>query len=94
MRNNAWLEQVKNYQGHNTRAAWSLLGYKPRYRSFNTKRKVTGIDSLLFGEGMSSEQVIVAIHIGHLIESGDQASTSRSDSGPAETAAAEAGTSS
>ncbi|XXG51061.1 hypothetical protein AAC387_Pa02g4921 [Persea americana] len=63
VRNNAWLQQVKNYHGHHTRAAWSLLGYEPRYCSFN-KRKVTGIDSLLFEDGTSVEQVTVAIPAG------------------------------
>ena len=94
MRNTAWLEQVRNYHGHHTRAAWSLLGYEPRYRSFNTKKRVTGINSLLFGEGTSVEQVTVAIHTGRLIESDNRASASRSDSKPAKTATAEAGTSS
>ena len=85
---------MRNYKGHNTQAAWSLLGYEPRYCSFNTKKRVTGIDSLLFGEGASSEQVTVAIPTGRLIEFGDRASVSRSDSEPAETAAAAAETSS
>ena len=94
MRNTAWLEQVRNYHGHYSRAAWSLLGYVSRYRSFNTKRRVTGIDSLLFDEGTSAEQVTVAVPVGRLIESDDRASASHSDSGPAETTAAEVGTSS
>ena len=71
-----------------------MLGYEPRYCSFNTKKRVTRIASLLFGEGTSAEQVTVAIPAGRLIESNDRASASRSDSKPAETAAAEAGTSS
>ena len=93
VRNDAWLRQVKNYHGHHTRAAWSLLGCEPRYRSFN-KRRVTGIDSLLFEEGTGAEQVTLVIPAWLLIESGDRASTSRSNSGLSETAAAEARTSS
>ena len=93
MRNTAWLERVRNYHGHHNRAAWSLLGYEPRYHSFTTKRRVTRIDSLLFGEGMSSEQVTVAVPAGCLIESNDRASASRSDSEPVETIAVAAGTS-
>ena len=71
-----------------------MLGYEPRYCSFNTKMKVTEIDSLLFGEGTSSEQVTVAVPTGHLIESNDRASVSSSDLEPTKTAATEAGTSS
>ena len=55
---------------------------------------MTGIDSLLFEEGTSVEQVTLAIHAGRLIEFDDRALASRSDSGPARTAAAGAGTSS
>ncbi|XXG66533.1 hypothetical protein AAC387_Pa06g0085 [Persea americana] len=81
--NSAWHEKVRNYRGHNCRAAWSLLGYVPRYRSFNTSRKVLGIDSVLSGEGVSqgpattavpgSVAVTVAIPTGRPIESGDRA---------------------
>ena len=55
---------------------------------------MTGIDSLLFGEGTSAKQVTVAVPTGRLIELGDRTSASHSDSEPAETAAVEAGTSS
>ncbi|XXG47687.1 hypothetical protein AAC387_Pa02g2288 [Persea americana] len=71
-----------------------FLRYTPHYRSFNTQRRVTGIDSLLSGEGTSAEQVTVAIPVERLVEPGDRASASHSDSEPAETAAVEAGTSS
>ncbi|KAJ8644459.1 hypothetical protein MRB53_006207 [Persea americana] len=71
-----------------------FLRYTPHYRSFNTQRRVTGIDSLLSGEGTSAEQVTVAIPAERLVEPGDRASASHSDSEPAETAAVEAGTSS
>ncbi|XXG47629.1 hypothetical protein AAC387_Pa02g2243 [Persea americana] len=94
VRNTAWLEQVRNYHGHHTRAAWLLLGYVPRYRSFNTKWRVTGIDSLLFEERTRVEQVTVAVPSERLIKSGEQASASCSYSELAETAVAEAGTSS
>ncbi|RWR77827.1 hypothetical protein CKAN_00633100 [Cinnamomum micranthum f. kanehirae] len=36
--NNDWQRVVRNYKGHNTRAAWSLLGYEPKYRNY-IKRK-------------------------------------------------------
>ncbi|XXG59957.1 hypothetical protein AAC387_Pa04g1954 [Persea americana] len=68
--------------------------YVPRYRSFNTKRRVTEIDSVLPGEGTSVGQVMVAVPAERLIESGDRASASHPDSEPAETAVVEAGTSS
>ena len=55
---------------------------------------MTGIDSLVFGEGTSAEQVTVAVPARRLVESGDRASASRSGSRSAETAAAKAGTSS
>ena len=81
--NSAWHEKVRNYRGHNCRAAWSLLGYVPHYRSFNTSRRVSGIDSVLRGEGVSqgsatttvpgSAAVTVAIPTGRLIESADHA---------------------
>ncbi|XXG51986.1 hypothetical protein AAC387_Pa03g0421 [Persea americana] len=80
--NSAWHEQVRTYRGHNCRAAWSLLGYVPHYRSFNTSRKVSGIDSVLSGEGTSqrkeatgvpSSAVTVAIPAGRLVESAESA---------------------
>ncbi|KAJ8644502.1 hypothetical protein MRB53_006250 [Persea americana] len=81
--NSAWHERVRNYRGHNCRAAWSLLGYVPHYRSFNTSRKVSGIDSVLSGEGTSqrtettvvpsSAVVTVAIPAGRLVESAERA---------------------
>ncbi|XXG88268.1 hypothetical protein AAC387_Pa12g0501 [Persea americana] len=74
--------------------AWLLLGYTLHYRSFKTTRRVIGIDSVLLGEGTSTEQVTVAIPPGRLVESGDWASAPHPDSDPAETAAVEAGTSS
>ncbi|XXG76521.1 hypothetical protein AAC387_Pa08g0855 [Persea americana] len=83
--NSAWHEKARNYRGHNCRAVWSLLGYVPHYRSFNTSRRVSGIDSVLRGEGVSlgsattatpsSAAVTVAILIGRLIESGHRAPT-------------------
>ncbi|KAJ8617668.1 hypothetical protein MRB53_013854 [Persea americana] len=83
--NSAWHEKARNYRGHNCRAAWSLLGYVPHYRSFNTSRRVSGIDSMLRGEGVSlgsattavpsSAAVTVAIPTRRLIESGHQAPT-------------------
>ncbi|XXG82195.1 hypothetical protein AAC387_Pa10g0194 [Persea americana] len=84
--NTAWHELVRNYCGHNGRAAWSLLGYTPHYKSFNTLRKVTGVDSVLRGEGTNSKPVTVAIPTGCLVESDDQASVPLPDSGPVETA--------
>ncbi|XXG88385.1 hypothetical protein AAC387_Pa12g0599 [Persea americana] len=66
----------------------------PHYKSFNTSRKVTGVDSMLCREGTSSETVTVAIPTGRLAESSDRASEPLPDSGPVETAAAEAGPSS
>ncbi|KAJ8622416.1 hypothetical protein MRB53_030945 [Persea americana] len=93
--NSAWHEQVRTYRGHNCRAAWSLLGYVPHYRSFNTSRKVSGIDSVLSGEGTSQRKeatvvpssavVTVAIPAGRLVESAESA--------PAVPAAEPAGTS-
>ena len=81
--NSAWHERVRNYRGHNCRAAWSLLGYVPHYRSFNTSRKVSGIDSVLSGEGVSQRTettvvpgpaaVTVAIPTGRLVKSVDRA---------------------
>ena len=82
--NSEWHEKVRNNRDHNCRAAWSLLGYTPYYRSFNTSRMVSGIDSVLRGEGVSSGSattavpslatMTVAIPIGHLVESGHRAS--------------------
>ena len=93
--NSAWHELVRNYRGHNCRAAWCLLGYVPHYRSFNTSRKVSGIDSVLSGEGASqrteatvvpsSAAVTVAIPAGRLVELAERA--------PAVSAAEPAGTS-
>ena len=83
-----------NYRGHNDRAVWSLLGYTPHCKSFNTSRKVTGVDSVLCGEGSCSELVTVAIPTGGLAEFGDRPSAPIPDSGRIETAAAEAGPSS
>ncbi|XXG76138.1 hypothetical protein AAC387_Pa08g0558 [Persea americana] len=92
--NSAWHELVRNYRGHNCRAAWCLLGYVPHYRSFNTSRKVSGIDSVLGGEGASlteatvvpsSAAVTVAIPAGRLVELAERA--------PAVSAAELAGTS-
>ncbi|XXG42399.1 hypothetical protein AAC387_Pa01g2690 [Persea americana] len=81
--NSAWHERVRNYRGHNCLAAWSLLGYVPHYRSFNTSRKVSGIDSVLSGEGVSqrtettvvpsSAVVTFAIPAGRLVESAERA---------------------
>ncbi|XXG68535.1 hypothetical protein AAC387_Pa06g1598 [Persea americana] len=81
--NSAWHELVRNYRGHNCRAAWCLLGYVPHYRSFNTSRKVPGIDSVLSGEGASqrteatvvpsSAAVTVAIPAGRLVELAERA---------------------
>ncbi|KAJ8650213.1 hypothetical protein MRB53_003236 [Persea americana] len=81
--NSAWHELVRNYRGHNCRAAWCLLGYVPHYRSFNTSRKVSGIDSVLSGEGASqgteaavvpsSATVTVAIPAGRLVELAERA---------------------
>ncbi|XXG47101.1 hypothetical protein AAC387_Pa02g1800 [Persea americana] len=93
--NSAWHELVRKYRGHNCPAAWSLLGYVPHYRSFNTSRKVSGIDSVLSGEGVSqrtettvvpsSAVVTVAVPAGRLVESAERA--------PAASAAEPAGTS-
>ncbi|KAJ8636781.1 hypothetical protein MRB53_011048 [Persea americana] len=93
--NSAWHERVRNYRGHNCRAAWSLLGYVPHFRSFNTSRKVSGIDSVLSGEGVSqrtettvvpsSAVVTVEIPAGSVVEPVERA--------PATSAAEPAGTS-
>ncbi|XXG77671.1 hypothetical protein AAC387_Pa08g1779 [Persea americana] len=95
--NRDWHEKVRKYRGHHCRAAFSLLGYTPHYKSFTTSRRVTGIDSVLHGESFSSETVqtevpisetvIVAIPSGLPTESGDQ-SPGRE---PAGTASAETG---
>ncbi|XXG83473.1 hypothetical protein AAC387_Pa10g1213 [Persea americana] len=99
--NTDWHKKVRTYRGHNCRAAWSLLRYTPHYRSFNTSRRVSGIDSVLRGEGASPEpattavpileEVTVAIHTGRLVESGDRASTPLPDPDPVGTLATEAG---
>ena len=86
MRNGAWLLRVRNYYGHNTRAAWSLLRYEPRYCSFN-KRRGNGVEALLFGEEMNGKQVTLAVHVGRPIEFGERASLSCLDPGPTETTA-------
>ena len=89
--NSDWHEKVRNYCDHGCRAAWSLLEDTPHYKSFNTSRRVTGIDSVLRGEFTSSEPVTVAVPTGRLVESGDRASAPLTDPEPAGTAAAEAG---
>ena len=48
--NSDWHEKVRKYRGHHCRAAYSLLGYTPHYKSFLAPRRVTGIDSVLHGE--------------------------------------------
>ncbi|XXG88752.1 hypothetical protein AAC387_Pa12g0925 [Persea americana] len=82
--NSEWHWKVRNYRDHNCRAVWSLLGYTPHYRSFNTSTRVSGIDSVLRGEGVnsgtattavpSSAAVTVTIPSGRLIKSGHRAS--------------------
>ena len=77
--NKDWHEKVRKYRGHHCRAAFSLLGYTPHYKSFITPRRVTGIDSVLPGENISpnivqtevpiSETVTVAIPSGIPAES-------------------------
>ncbi|XXG45611.1 hypothetical protein AAC387_Pa02g0652 [Persea americana] len=94
--NTDWHEKVRKYCGHHCGAAWSLLGYTPHYQSFTTSRRVTGIDSVLHGESLSSEPVQTEVPIsetvtftipsGLPVESGDQAP----DREPAGTARAEA----
>ncbi|XXG46964.1 hypothetical protein AAC387_Pa02g1686 [Persea americana] len=76
------LNHVRKYRGHHYRAAFSLLGYKPHYKSFITPRRVTGIDSVLDGEGVGlnteqtevpiSETVTVAIPSGIPAELGEE----------------------
>ena len=80
--NSDWHEKVRKYRGHHCRAAFSLLGYKPHYKSFITPRRVTGIDSVLHGESIGpnteqtevpiSEMVTVAIPSGIPAESGEE----------------------
>ena len=80
--NKDWHEKVRKYRGHHCRAAFSLLGYTPHYKSFITPRRVARIDSVLPGENISSntvqtevpisETVTVAIPSGLPVESGDQ----------------------
>ena len=80
--NSDWHEKVRKYRGHHCRAAFSLLGYKPHYKSFITSRRVTGIDSVLHGEGIgqdtvhtevpATEVVTVAIPSGIPVELGGQ----------------------
>ena len=55
--NSDWHEKVRKYRGHHCRAAYSLLGYKPHYKSFIAPRRVTGIDSVLHGEGIGQDTV-------------------------------------
>ncbi|XXG47102.1 hypothetical protein AAC387_Pa02g1801 [Persea americana] len=55
--NSDWHEKVRKYRGHHCRAAYSLLGYKPHYKSFIVPRRVTGIDSVLHGESTEPETV-------------------------------------
>ncbi|XXG90600.1 hypothetical protein AAC387_Pa12g2328 [Persea americana] len=49
------------------RAAFSLLGYTPHYKSFTTSRRVTGIDSMLHGESFSSETVQTEVPISETV---------------------------
>ena len=80
--NSDWHEKVRKYRGHHCRAAYSLLGYNPHYKSFIAPRRVTGIDSVLHGEGIGPdtvqtevpvpETVTVAIPCGIPVESGGQ----------------------
>ncbi|XXG69642.1 hypothetical protein AAC387_Pa06g2454 [Persea americana] len=95
--NRDWHEKVRKYRGHHCRAAFSLLGYIPHYKSFITPRRVTGIDSVLPGGNISSntvqtevpipETVTVAIPSGIPAESGEQspvrepAATERAETG-------------
>ena len=65
--NITWHEQVRNYRGHHSRVAWSLLEYTPHYKSFNTSRRVTGIDSVLHGESFSSETVQTEVPISETV---------------------------
>ncbi|XXG75114.1 hypothetical protein AAC387_Pa07g3694 [Persea americana] len=77
-----WHEKVRKYRGHHCRAAYSLLGYKPHYKSFIVPRRVTGIDSVLHGESTEPETVqaevslpetvTVTIPSGTPVESGGQ----------------------
>ncbi|XXG83696.1 hypothetical protein AAC387_Pa10g1389 [Persea americana] len=59
--NSEWHEKVRKYRDHNCRAAWSLLGYTPYYRSFNTSRRVSRIDSVLCGEGASLKSAATVV---------------------------------
>ncbi|XXG79747.1 hypothetical protein AAC387_Pa09g0750 [Persea americana] len=80
--NSDWHEKVRKYRDHHCRAAYSLLGYKPHYKSFIVPRRVTGIDSVLHGESTEPESVqaevsppetvTVAIPSGTPVESGGQ----------------------
>ncbi|XXG87329.1 hypothetical protein AAC387_Pa11g2042 [Persea americana] len=80
--NSDWHEKVRKYRGHHCRAAYSLLGYTPHYKSFLAPRRVTGIDSVLRGEdtgpgtdptqALVPETVTVAIPSGLPVESGRQ----------------------
>ncbi|KAJ8623417.1 hypothetical protein MRB53_031946 [Persea americana] len=95
--NGDWHEKVRKYRGHHCRAAYSLLGYTPHYKSFLAPRRVTGIDSVLHGEGTGPgteqteapvpETVTVAIPSGIPVESGGQspvrepAATKRAETG-------------
>ncbi|XXG83915.1 hypothetical protein AAC387_Pa10g1557 [Persea americana] len=80
--NKDWHEKVRKYRDHHCRAAFSLLGYKPHYKSFIAPRRVAGIDSVLHGEVtepntvqtevLIPETVTVAIPSGIPVESGGQ----------------------
>ena len=87
---------MRNYHGHSDRAAWSLLGYELKYRSFIKRKGAWRGSPILEEEEDRGEQVTLAIIVGQRIESGDRASTSCSASEPAETStvAAKAETSS
>ncbi|RWR97992.1 hypothetical protein CKAN_02747500 [Cinnamomum micranthum f. kanehirae] len=62
--NSDWQRAVRGYKGHNSRAAWSLLGYEPRYKTY-IKRKSAGDAASLDLEGRRS--------------SGAEATTSRAE---------------
>ncbi|KAJ8647765.1 hypothetical protein MRB53_000788 [Persea americana] len=95
--NSDWHEKVRKYRDHHCRAAYSLLGYTPHYKSFLAPRRVTGIDSVLHGEDTgpgtertqapAPETVTVAIPSGIPVELGGQspvreaAATKRAETG-------------
>ncbi|RWR88140.1 hypothetical protein CKAN_01712800 [Cinnamomum micranthum f. kanehirae] len=62
--NSDWQRAVRGYKGHNSRTAWSLLGYEPRYKTY-IKRKSAGDAASLDLEGRRS--------------SGAEATTSRAE---------------